>query len=150
MKNLILSFILILGNNSFAATQPLKYSLEFILEQVLTKSGKTLDSQIPLPELRLASQTKLEDFQNDVKDQWGMAPDLVTNVYVAAKNRIYLLDDAEYYKKTKRCIDDSLAHELHHYVQVHYKNIPIEHFDDSMEWEAVEVQTWFRENFCQP
>ena len=141
---------MILSNNVFAAaTQPLQYSLEFILQQVLTKSGKTLDANIPLPELKLASQTQLSDFQKDVKDQWGFAPDVVTNVYVAAANRIYLLDDSEYYKKTNRCIDDSLAHELLHYVQVHYKKIPVEQFDDSMEWEAVEVQTWFRENFCK-
>ncbi len=155
MKNLSLCIILILSANILnaeavsQARPPFQYSLEFILKQVLIKVGRPYNPMIPLPDLKLASETNLANFQADLKDQWSPPPEFVTNVYSAAANRIYILDDLEYYRKLGRCIDDSLAHELTHYVQVLYKKYPIEQFDDSMEFEAIDVQTWFREKFCK-
>jgi hypothetical protein len=49
-----------------------------------------------------------------------------------------------------RFIDDSLAHELTHYVQVKYQGWVLDGMDDSIELNAIEVQTWFRETYCQP
>ncbi len=43
-------------------------------------------------------------------------------------------------------MDDSLAHELVHYVQVKYQKFDLN--DESLEWDAVDIQTAFREKFC--
>jgi hypothetical protein len=59
------------------------------------------------------------------------------------------MDDAAYYTQLRRCIDDSLAHELTHYVQVVYQGWVLDGFDDSIEFNAIDVQTWFREQFCR-
>jgi hypothetical protein len=124
----------------------LKYTLEFILDYVLAKKNLTRDPAHPMPQLFLKSTTALEVFQKDIVSQWGFSPDFVTNAYSVKTNRIYLLDDKDYYVRTKRCMDDSLAHELTHYVQVVYKKWDL--MDESLEWDAVDIQTQFREEFC--
>lgn len=131
----------------FAKTAVLKYSPEFILNQVLEKKHLTFDSKKPIPNVLFASQVPLKQFQDDVEPQWNFRPDVITNVYVLNQNKIYLMDDAAYYDKTGRCMDDSLAHELTHYVQVVYQGWDIA--DESLEWDAVDIQTWFRETYCQ-
>ena len=45
-------------------------------------------------------------------------------------------------------VDDSVAHELTHFVQAKYQNFDLN--DESLEWDAIDVQNWFRENFCKP
>ncbi len=125
------------------------FSYDFILQQVIARLKQTYNAQLPLPDIKMSSESNLADFQKDLHDQWHMDPPEITNAYAAHANRIYIIDDMDYYKRNNRCIDDSLAHEFTHYVQVHYKHIPIEQFDDSMEWEAVDVQTWFRKTFCK-
>jgi len=43
---------------------------------------------------------------------------MFANVYVMARNEIYLMDDAGYYRRIRRTLDESLAHEFAHYLQV--------------------------------
>ncbi|MBI5202176.1 MAG: hypothetical protein HY925_11360 [Elusimicrobia bacterium] len=127
-----------------------RYSTQCVLDGVLAIMEKRFDPGQPLPRVYFEENTPLAQFQDAVQPQWGVRPDVFLNAYAAARNEIYLINDAEYYERTKRWVDDSLAHELAHYVQVRYKNIPIEQFDDSMEHEAVSVQTEFREKFLKP
>ncbi len=124
----------------------LTYSTEVILDYVLAKKKLTRDQQIPLPELRLKSDTALEVFQISLAEQWNFLPEFFTNAYSVKTNRIFLMDDKSYYEQFDRCIDDSLAHELTHYVQVMYKKWDLE--DESLEWDAIDIQTQFREDFC--
>lgn len=129
-----------------AAPAELKHTPERILEFVLAQKNKPLNPQIAIPKIYVASKTSLKQFQDAIEKQWGFRPDLITNAFVVEKNEIYLLDDAEYYQKAGRCMDDSLAHELVHYVQTKYQNYDLN--DESLEWEAVDIQTRFREAFC--
>jgi hypothetical protein len=125
-----------------------KYSYDFILEKVLEYKKLERKSSITDPKVFFKSQIKLKQFQDAIEKQWGQRPKEITNAFAISNNEIYLLDDADYYQKTGRCIDDSLAHEIVHFIQVKYLNYDIN--DESLEWEAVEIQTWFRENFnCQ-
>lgn len=101
-----------------AATVELKYSLEFILKTILDYKNLNYRPEIPLPELVVASKTSLKQFQDDVEPQWQMRPDIIINTFVAKLNKIYLLDEKAYYDNFERCMDDSLAHELTHYIQV--------------------------------
>lgn len=100
-----------------------------------------------MPAIYYKSQTPLKQFQDAIQKQWGMRPDVFTNAFAVANNEIYILDDAGYYEEHKRCMDDSLVHELVHYVQVKYLNWDIN--DESLEWDAIEIQTEFREEFCK-
>lgn len=146
-ENMIRFFIFILCPLiGFAKTAQLQYAPGFILNKVLERKHHAFDSQKIPPQVLFASQVTLKQFQDDVEPQWGIRPDAITNVYVVDQNKIYLMDDAEYYDKTGRCMDDSLAHELTHFVQVVYEKWDIS--DDSTEWDAIDVQTWFRETYC--
>lgn len=148
MKTKFLILTLFLSQPAFTAPAQLRYSQEFILSEVLLIMGHKQKPNVPAPEVRFASLTTIQEFQNDIGVQWGSPPDRITNAFAAEVNRIYILDEAEYYIRTKRCMDDSLAHEYAHFVQVYYKGFPIDQFDDSMESEAVDVQTQFREKHC--
>ncbi|MBI4374950.1 MAG: hypothetical protein HY549_00720 [Elusimicrobia bacterium] len=57
-----------------------------------------------------------------------------------------MIDEAAYYRRLKRSIDDSLAHELAHFIQVRYRGARLEQ-DPMLEEEAIHVQVWFRETF---
>ena len=127
-------------------TAKLKYSVDFVLDFVLKKKNLTRDPYHEVPEVFLQSHTALELFQFSMQEQWGMLPDQITNAYSVKTNRIFLNDDKSYYVRLNRCMDDSLAHELAHYVQVVYLNWDLN--DDSLEWDAVDIQTQFREEFC--
>lgn len=132
-------------NASASDVVELKYPLACTLEVIAEHMGIALGSE-PLPEIRVASQTTLSEFQDDVEPQWGIRPEVVVNVYVVSANRIYLLDDASYYGKYGRTIDDSLAHELVHYLQVRYQKM--DRLDgEAAEYTAVMEQNWFRENY---
>lgn len=124
----------------------LKYEVDFLFSQVLEKKQQIKNTNIKFPKIYYASKIPLKQFQDAVEKQWGMRPDSVTNVYAVDNNEIYILDDAEYYESVKRCMDDSLVHELVHYVQVKYLNWDLN--DESLEWDAVEIQTDFRNEFC--
>ncbi|MCO5113281.1 MAG: hypothetical protein M9899_03805 [Bdellovibrionaceae bacterium] len=138
-----------LFSTSMAQAKTLRYDLIFVLEVVLDKMGKQFDPQKPLPDVFFESQIPLRQFQDAVEPQWGMRPDFVLNAYIVTLNEIYLLDDPTYYKKTNRYIEDSLVHELVHYVQVMYSNASLADGGDYLELQAVEIQTWFRETYLR-
>lgn len=134
-------------NDQLKKPAKLKYSLEFIFEKVLHLKKQTLNLNIPTPKFYFESQTPLSQFQDAIEKQWGFRPDQFTNAYAVASNEIYISDDADYYRSTKRCMDDSVAHELTHFIQVKYQNWDLA--DESLEWDAVEIQTLFRDEFCK-
>ncbi|MBC7420053.1 MAG: hypothetical protein H7328_04930 [Bdellovibrio sp.] len=153
LKSVIGLFIVMsLTQASLAATERVKpallqYTPEFILQQVLIKKNISFRDDVAMPAIYLESKTSLQQFQNAIESQWNFRPAVFTNAYAVKNNEIYILDEAKYYDESKRCMDDSLAHELTHYVQVKYKNYDLN--DESLEWDAIEVQTWFRDNFCK-
>ncbi len=124
----------------------LKYTPELIFEFVLDQKKQTLNQQIPFPQIYFKHKTVLKQFQDAIEKQWGLRPLEITNAYAVENNEIYLMDDADYYLKTERCMDDSLAHELVHFVQAKYQKFDLN--DESLEWDAVGIQTAFREKFC--
>lgn len=149
MKNIIIPFLLF-SVSTFAKseTAKLRYSMEFILEKVLEKKHQKYNPEIPMPSLHMASVTPLQVFHDAISEQWGgFKPDVITNAYSMKHNMIFLSDEAEYYERTGRCIDDSLAHELTHYVQDRYLHWDFS--DESLEWDAIEIQTQFREEYCK-
>lgn len=146
MKNFVC--ILILVSSLFANAESVKpkYSTMFILTRILEYKNLSFNSEIPMPAVILSSEASLKQFQDDIEPQWGFRPDVITNAYVVHLNKIYLYDDKNYYAGHQRCIDDSLAHELAHYVQVQYRKWDLN--DDSLEWDAIDTQNWFREQHC--
>lgn len=148
-KLILLAVVLALSPKLFAQENQLAkftYSPETILDYVLAKKKLIRDPALQMPEILLKSVTPLEVFQNAIHEQWGFLPEFITNAYSVKTNRIFLMDDKAYYDQLNRCIDDSLAHELTHYVQVVYQKWDLS--DDSLEWDAVDIQTQFREDFC--
>lgn len=63
------------------------------------------------------------------------------NAYAIDRNEIYLIDDPSNCVQLGRTIDESLAHELAHIVQVKYLNADLA--VPSWEQDAVAIQTWF-------
>ncbi len=147
MKNLFLiTFLTLLSPLSYGNTATLKYKTDFLLEKVLEKKHLTKRNDIPLPKFYFSSQTPLKQFQDAIEKQWGFRPDLITNAFAVDNNEIYIFDDADYYEKLGRCMDDSVVHELVHYLQVKYLNWDLN--DESLEWDAVDIQTEFRQVYC--
>jgi len=134
---------------TFAATEKLHYSAEEILKAVAQRKGITLRADILVPVIFFESSTPLKQFQDAVEPQWGIRPERFVNVYVPARNEIYLIDSSDFYKPDNRFLDDSLAHEFTHYIQVKYQGFTEQDGDD-LEADAVSVQTWFRENYFAP
>lgn len=141
-----ISMILSFQVKAIAPAQ-LQNSVEFILQQVLLKKNQTFNPNKAVPVIFYQSQTPLSQFQDALETQWGFRPDVFTNAYAFKRNEIYMLDEAAYYHEHQRCMDDSVAHELTHYVQAQYQGFDLN--DESLEWDAIDVQTWFRENFCK-
>ncbi len=148
MKKLFILLSLI-PLTSMASPEPakLRYGVDFILEKVLEKKRLALRPEIPFPTFHYESSTPLKQFQDAIEPQWGFRPERITNAFAHALNEIYILDEAAYYERTNRCMDDSVAHELVHYLQDKYQGYDLN--DESLEWEAVEVQTAFREEYCR-
>jgi hypothetical protein len=122
----------------------------FILHTVAAKMRITLKDDVPLPKLYYASVVQLGQFLVAVKTQGNIETDKVLNVYIVRNNEIYLNDSAEYYGMYGRTLDDSLAHEFVHYLQVKYHGYKTDDMDDSAEEQAVAIQLWFRENHTLP
>lgn len=140
----------VLSSSAFAEeVVSLKYSPECIFKAILKYKKREPNQAISLPVIFVESRTPLQQFQDAIEPQWNFRPDSFLNAYVASLNEIYLLDKADYYRRTDRFIDDSLAHELTHYFQVKYQNANLADGDDSLEPDAVDVQTWFRETFMK-
>ncbi len=123
------------------------YSPGEILAAVAGQMNLSIKPEIPFPAVLVASETPLKRFQDAIEPQWKMRPDQILNAYAVPTNEIYLLDEPGYYVRLKRSIDDSLAHEFVHYLQVRYRGNTLEGEDETLEMEAVSFQTWFREAF---
>ena len=147
MKTLFIILLFSLPSLAKPAPARLRYSVEFIFQKVLEKKRQVLKPEIPFPALRVESETPLVLFQDAMESQWHMRPERFTNAYSVKFNTVFLSDDAAYYERTGRCMDDSLVHELVHYVQAKYQGFDLD--DESLEWDAVDIQSEFREEFCQ-
>jgi hypothetical protein len=133
-----------------AAVQPakLRFDPQFILAEVARRMNVTLRPELPVPAVFFESSTPLRQFQEAIAPQWRFRPHVFANAYAAARNEIYLIDEAAYYKRFGRTLDDSLAHEFAHYLQVHYLKADLE--DPSLETEAVAVQHEFQRAHVYP
>jgi hypothetical protein len=147
VKKLIL--LILLFHNLAIAKTPAKFenSLSFIFDKALELKNQKNRPEIPFPNIYFESSTPIKQFQDAIEKQWGQRPRAFTNAYAIESNAIYIMDDADYYKKHQRCIDDSLVHELVHYIQVKYQNWDIN--DESLEWQAIDLQTNFRNLYCK-
>ena len=146
MKAFVFILALFVTSITHAETVKPVYSSHFILTRILEYKNLAYNPEIPLPAVVLSSEAELKQFQDDIEPQWGFRPDTITNAYVVHLNKIYLYDDKAYYTGHQRCIDDSLAHELAHYIQVQYRKWDLN--DDSLEWDAIDTQNWFRSQHC--
>lgn len=125
----------------------LRYPPECVLKAVAEQMGQKYRPDIPLPKIYLEHRVTLKQFQDAVEKQWGLRPGRITNVYAWDNNEIYLMTDAAWYAGHERSLDDSLAHEFVHYVQHRYRGWDLATDDPIYEPQAVEFQTWFRENY---
>lgn len=104
-----------------------------------------------VPVLRVESATPLVEFLTAVRPQ-DPSVDRFSNFYAVGANKIYLIDEAAYYARfansSRRSMDDSLAHEFVHYLQVRYLGYSVAHLaTDDAESMAISYQTLFREFF---
>jgi hypothetical protein len=125
------------------AAEPIRLRFEpaVILQAVARQMNVTLRPEVPVPAIFLQSATPLARFQHAIAPQWKFSPPRYANAYVVARNEIYLMDDPDYYRRLGRTLDESLAHEFAHYLQVHYFNADLA--DPSCETDAVAVQAMF-------
>lgn len=124
-----------------------RYSEACILAAAASRMEVALREDIPPPRIRYESRTSISEFQDAVERQWGFRPEVILNVYIPERNEIYIMDDASYYSRLGRFVDDSLAHEYAHFLQVRYRGVRLDQDPDNLESEAVSVQGWFRETY---
>lgn len=122
----------------------LRHEPRAILETVARSMNVTLRADEPLPAIHFESRTSLARFQDAVAPQWRFRPPMIANVYVVARNEIYLIDDPQYYRRLQRTLDESLAHEYAHYLQVRYFGADLS--DETCETAAVAAQFAFRDH----
>lgn len=146
LSTLFISFTALAQTPKAVVTATLKYTPEVIFDFVLVQKKLSLNPNIQFPKIYFKSNTPLKQFQDAIEKQWNLRPDQITNAYAFENNEIYLMDDLDYYMKTKRCMDDSLAHEFVHFIQSKYQRYDMN--DESLEWEAIDIQTAFRDSFC--
>lgn len=97
-----------------------------------------------LPSIHLESRTTLAEFQEAVRPQEPHAT-VFSNFFAVAANKIFLIEDEPYYTRLKRHIEDSLAHEYAHYLQVTYLGYTVANLaTDDAEFMAVEYQNNYR------
>ncbi len=128
-----------------ARVATLQHNPQFILEAVAGRMGVRLRPDIAPPVILLESRTPLQRLQAAVEKQWGFWPPVFVTMYATASNEVYLIDDAALYERYATTPDDSLEHELVHYIQANYRKDRLD--TDWSETEAVAVQIWFREEF---
>ena len=126
----------------------LRFDTRFVLELVAERMQVKLRPDVPLPAIFVESAVPLRQYQDAMEVQWRFRPPMVSNAYAIERNEIYLSDDASFYRRLKRTIDDSLAHELVHYIQSKYFGEDLS--TDSCEVQAAEVQRWFRDEHALP
>lgn len=145
--NMPVLIAIVLGWSAFADSEQLRFTPEQILKAVAEHQGITLRENVPVPKIFFESSCSLQQFQDAVEPQWNLRPPKFVNVYVVARNEIYLIDASGYYRPRGRFLDDSLAHEFAHFLQVKYKGFNLDDGGEDLEAAAVDVQTWFRENY---
>lgn len=138
-----LALVLALFSSGADGAEPLRLRLDpgFVLAQVAGRLGVRLDPAIPPPAVHVESATPIAQFREAIAAQWGFRPHAFGNAYAVERNEIYLIDEPGYYARLGRSLDESLAHELAHYVQVRYLGADLA--EPSWEEEAVAVQAWF-------
>lgn len=104
-----------------------------------------------VPVVRAESRTPLIEFVTAVRPQ-DPSVDRFSNFYSASANKIFLIDDAAYYAKfaatSRRSMEDSLAHEFVHYLQVTYLGYSVADLaTDDAETMAISYQASFRERY---
>ena len=134
--------------NPSARVAALQHDPQFILEAVASRMGIARRPELALPAIRLESRTPLERFQAAAERQWGFLPQVFTTTYASAGNEIFLIDEPALYARYGGTPDDSLAHELVHYLQSRYRRDDFK--TDWSESEAVAIQTWFRKEYMEP
>lgn len=129
----------------------LRFPMRCTLAAVAKKRNIQLSDSVPAPILYFESSTSVDVFKAAVKQQGHDFPQEFSNayVYVEGKNDIFLIDNPSYYARHGRHIDDSLAHELVHYLQVRYQKYDL-NAEEFAELEAVDLQTWYRDTFMTP
>jgi hypothetical protein len=126
----------------------LQHDPQFILEAVAGRMGVRLRPDLAPPAILLESRTPLRRLQAAAEKHWGFQPTVFASMYAPASNEVYLIDEATLYERHQATLDDSLAHELVHYLQANYLR---DRFNtDWSEVEAVAIQNWFREEFMAP
>jgi hypothetical protein len=133
--------------DALAAPVKLRFDPRFILEAVAQRMNIRLRQEVALPAIFLESAIPLRQFQDAMEGQWSFRPPLVSNSYSIASNEIYLSDDASFYRRLKRTLDDSLAHEFVHYIQAMYLREDLT--TDGCEIQAAGIQHWFREEYAR-
>jgi hypothetical protein len=131
-----------------ARVATLHHDPQFILEVVAGRMGVRLRPDLTPPAILLESRTPLQRLQAAAEKQWGFRPSVFVAMYATASNEVYLIDKATLYERYPAILDDSLAHELVHYIQANYLG---DRFNT--EWsevEAIAIQTWFRGEFMAP
>lgn len=128
-------------------TAVLRFAPEAILAEVARRMDIRLRPEIAVPPVLLESLTPLARFQDAVQSQWGIRPQAFVNVYVVARNEIYLIDDAAYYARLGMTIEDSLAHEFVHFLQSKYLGYDLD--EPWLEHAAVQIQLGFQRDFAQ-
>jgi len=138
------------AGETHGSVQPakLRFDSQFILAEVARRMNITLRPEIPVPAVFFESTTALRQFQEAIGGQWQFRPHVFANAYAAARNEIYLIDEGAYYERVGRTLDDSLAHEFAHYLQVMYLNANLA--DPSLETDAVAVQHGFQQDYVYP
>jgi hypothetical protein len=132
-------------NREAPAPAKLVFPPRCVFEALMRRRGRAIDPARPLPPLLFESATPLARFQDAVEAQWGGRPEVFSNAYSLKTGEIFLIDEASYYQRLRRVIDDSLAHELTHYIQVVYEGADL--MNDPFggyEQDAIDAQTWFR------
>lgn len=128
-------------------TAKIAFKPECVLAAVAGRKGVTLDPSRRPPMVLFASMIPVSRYREAAKEQLGgMDVEMVLNMYVVKTDEIYIQDAAGNYGKFGRTIDDSVAHEFGHYLQVVYGKADMANdANDELEGEAVRLQTWFRE-----
>lgn len=154
MKTLIISFLLIftfsfnvIAASKYIPAEPIIEARDCVLQLIAPKMNTTIDPLKEKPRIRPETNTPLKDYQDSIEKFWGFRPDVFVNVFNPLQNEIFIMSQRHYYESKNRSVYDSLAHELVHYIQHSYHGADFTVGDDSLEMQAIDVQTWFRDTY---
>ncbi|MNK51243.1 hypothetical protein D3C87_701410 [compost metagenome] len=148
-----LSFVMMFSLQSLAqeaqvfwSAEKLHESEQCLLQLVRTKMKVKTPADM-FPRIRFETEVPFDEYQDAIEKWWGVRPEFFNNTYDVPNNTIYVTNNMRWYKSPRTPMD-SLVHELAHFVQV--RDLKIGDGDaDHLEAQAIEVQTWFRENRAQ-